>query len=75
MEMNVPFLGEIELDPHLGKACDSGKSFIQNFPDSRVSIAYKRICKGKVLFYNDSVIICFYCFPEALLETIPSIPA
>ncbi len=45
-EMGVPFLGEIELDPRLGQCCDSGKSFLQLFSESRVSNAYRKISKG-----------------------------
>lgn len=47
-EMNVTFLGEIELDPRLGESCDSGKSFIREMPDSRVCNAYKRIITSKL---------------------------
>lgn len=42
-EMGVAYLGGIELDPRLGQCCDSGKSFISEFPDSRVSKAYQQI--------------------------------
>ena len=47
-EMGVHFLGEIELDPRLGQCCDSGKSFLQHFSESRVSKAYRNICKGNL---------------------------
>lgn len=33
-EMNVPFLGSIPLDPRLARACDEGKNFLKEFPDS-----------------------------------------
>lgn len=46
-EMDVRFLGEIELDPRLGQCCDTGKSFLQHFPESRVSKAYRDICTGE----------------------------
>ncbi len=46
-EMGVAYLGGIELDPRLGQCCDSGKSFISEFPDSRVSKAYQQIVNGK----------------------------
>ena len=46
-EMEVRFLGEIELDPRLGQCCDMGKSFVQHFPESRVSKSYKKICAGE----------------------------
>jgi len=78
VEMNVPFLGDIELDPRLGKCCDSGKSFFQNFSESRVSIAYKRICKGKfyaIIFDCFLSIFLFYTFLEDLIELLASKPA
>lgn len=42
-EMDVRYLGAIELDPRLGQACDSGESFVDNFPDSRVAQSYQKI--------------------------------
>ena len=48
-DMGIRFLGGIELDPRLGQACDTGKSFISEFPDSRVSTAYRNIMKSKFL--------------------------
>lgn len=33
-EMNVPFLGSIPIDPRLARACDEGKNFVAEFPDS-----------------------------------------
>lgn len=48
-DMGVRFLGCIELDPQLGQACDSGRSFITEYPHSKVSIAYKEIMKSKLV--------------------------
>jgi Mrp family chromosome partitioning ATPase len=33
-EMGVPFLGRVPLDPRLARACDEGKSYFQECPDS-----------------------------------------
>ena len=49
-DMGVTFLGEIELDPRLGRSCDSGKSFAKEFPDSRVSKAYQKIITSKLMY-------------------------
>jgi Mrp family chromosome partitioning ATPase len=42
-EMNVEFLSNIPLDPLLAKACDSGHSYVLEYPDSIVSKAYYTI--------------------------------
>ncbi len=55
-EMGVAFLGDIELDPRLGQSCDSGKSFVNDMPDSRVSRAYKKIIGSR---YSDISSILF----------------
>lgn len=46
-DMGVTYLGDIQLDPRLGQSCDSGKSFIQDYPDSNVSESYKKIITSK----------------------------
>jgi len=33
-DMGVPFLGRIPLDPTIARACDEGKSYVADFPDS-----------------------------------------
>lgn len=33
-EMGVPFLGSVPLDPRLARACDEGKNFVREVPDS-----------------------------------------
>ncbi|CAN6629946.1 cytosolic Fe-S cluster assembly factor Nbp35p [Trichomonascus vanleenenianus] len=38
-EMNVPFLGKVPLDPRIGKACDYGESFFDEYPDSPAATA------------------------------------
>ena len=52
LDMNVPFLGKIPLDPLIGKCCDEGKSFIKEYPDSLAAIAYKSLIKGLTSFFN-----------------------
>ncbi|RUP51118.1 cytosolic Fe-S cluster assembly factor nubp1-A [Jimgerdemannia flammicorona] len=42
-EMGVPLLGKIPLDPRLGRACDEGVSFLDEYPDSPASKAYLEI--------------------------------
>lgn len=44
-EMDVPFLGKMPLDPKIGKACDEGKSFINEVPDSPAAAEAKAIVK------------------------------
>ncbi|KAJ3298158.1 Cytosolic Fe-S cluster assembly factor nubp1 [Borealophlyctis nickersoniae] len=42
-EMKVPFLGAIPLDPRIGKSCDYGESFLDQYPDSPAHAAYMRV--------------------------------
>lgn len=43
LEMAVPYLGKIPLDPRIAQACDQGKSFLEEVPDSPATIAYQAI--------------------------------
>ena len=52
-EMGVKFLGKLPLDPRIAKACDQGKSFLDEIPDSPATAAYLEVvdhivaaCKG-----------------------------
>ncbi|CAK7891300.1 cytosolic Fe-S cluster assembly factor Nbp35p [[Candida] anglica] len=38
-DLGIPFLGSVPLDPRIGKACDSGKSFFDNYSDSPAATA------------------------------------
>ncbi|CEP64767.1 Fe-S cluster-binding ATPase LALA0_S13e02542g [Lachancea lanzarotensis] len=38
-ELGVPFLGSVPLDPRVGRSCDEGKSFLDEYPESPASIA------------------------------------
>uniref|UniRef100_A0A8C5L912 Cytosolic Fe-S cluster assembly factor NUBP1 n=1 Tax=Jaculus jaculus TaxID=51337 RepID=A0A8C5L912_JACJA len=42
-DLNVPLLGKVPLDPHIGKSCDKGQSFFVEAPDSPATKAYKSI--------------------------------
>ena len=46
-DMKVAYLGSIELDPRLGQSCDMGKSFLDEFPESRVGRAYQQISESE----------------------------
>ncbi|KAF0467595.1 cytosolic Fe-S cluster assembly factor nubp1-B-like protein [Gigaspora margarita] len=39
-DLNVKYLGSIPLDPRIGKACDMGISFLDEYPDSPACKAY-----------------------------------
>lgn len=39
----IPYLGSIPLDPRIGKSCDSGISFLEEYPDSPATQAYVEI--------------------------------
>jgi len=43
IDMDVPFLGSIPLDPIVAQSCDQGKSFQETFPDSKATAAYQEI--------------------------------
>lgn len=45
-EMKVPFLGKLPLDPRIGKCCDEGTSFFEEFSDSLAAKAYQHIITG-----------------------------
>nr|CAB3264475.1 cytosolic Fe-S cluster assembly factor NUBP1 homolog [Phallusia mammillata] len=44
VEMGIPFLGSIPLDPLIGKCCDNGQSYLESSPDSPATKAYLNIC-------------------------------
>ncbi|HAX61940.1 MAG TPA: ATP-binding protein [Elusimicrobia bacterium] len=45
-ELNVPFLGRIPFDPRIVEASDSGKSFIELYPDSESAKTLDKICSS-----------------------------
>lgn len=42
-ELDIPFLGSVPLDPRIGKACDTGESFLDLYPDSPASTAILQV--------------------------------
>jgi len=42
-ESGVPFLGKVPLDPRIGRACDQGEDFLEEYPDSPASTAMLEI--------------------------------
>ncbi len=41
--MDIPFLGRIPIDPHLGESADTGEPFLEIYPNSSVADAHKFI--------------------------------
>ncbi|CAK8675972.1 unnamed protein product [Clavelina lepadiformis] len=54
-EMQVPYLGDIPLDPLVGKCGDNGKSLPHTFPTSPSAIAYKNITEKVQKFCLNNV--------------------
>ncbi|XP_025772465.1 cytosolic Fe-S cluster assembly factor NUBP1 [Puma concolor] len=42
-DLKIPLLGKVPLDPHIGKSCDKGQSFLIDAPDSPAALAYRGI--------------------------------
>nr|KAF6490444.1 nucleotide binding protein 1 [Molossus molossus] len=42
-DLKIPLLGKVPLDPHIGKSCDEGRSFLIDAPDSPATLAYRSI--------------------------------
>uniref|UniRef100_A0A673V7T8 Cytosolic Fe-S cluster assembly factor NUBP1 n=1 Tax=Suricata suricatta TaxID=37032 RepID=A0A673V7T8_SURSU len=42
-DLKIPLLGKVPLDPHIGKSCDKGQSFLIDAPDSPAAVAYRGI--------------------------------
>ncbi|EMG48169.1 NBP35 Cytosolic Fe-S cluster assembly factor NBP35 [Candida maltosa Xu316] len=38
-ELNIPFLGSVPLDPRIGKCCDAGQNFFEDYSDSPAATA------------------------------------
>lgn len=47
-ELDIPFLGKLPLDPRIAKACDQGKSFLDEIPDSPATAAYLNVVEKLV---------------------------
>lgn len=50
----ITFLGSIPLDPRIGKSCDHGVSFLEEYPDSPATQRYIEIVDSQCLFILSS---------------------
>jgi hypothetical protein len=46
MELGVPFLGSLPLDPRLARSCDEGTDFLTDVQDSPTTVAFNKLLKG-----------------------------
>lgn len=51
-EMKVPFLGSLPIDPNLTKACDEGRNFVDEYPDSVTVKALNAMVEEIANFFN-----------------------
>jgi hypothetical protein len=42
-EMGVPFLGRVPLDPRIARACDEGKFYLGEYPDSEATTSLRKV--------------------------------
>lgn len=54
-ELGLKLLGKVPLDPRIGKSCDTGRSFIDDFPNSPATQAYLDIVEGMVTLSSPNV--------------------
>ena len=47
MDLGVPFLGSLPLDPRLARSCDEGTNFLIDIPDSPIVLAFNKLLKGE----------------------------
>ncbi|CCF57204.1 hypothetical protein KAFR_0C02110 [Kazachstania africana CBS 2517] len=52
-ELGINFLGSVPLDPRIGKCCDSGQSFLDEYPDSPASLAVLNVVEALRDAVND----------------------
>lgn len=45
-ELDIPFLGSVPLDPRIGKCCETGESFLDEYPDSPASLAILEVIES-----------------------------
>lgn len=50
-ELNLRFLGSVPLDPRIGRCCDTGESFVDEFPESPASVAYMDVINRELLSF------------------------
>uniref|UniRef100_A0AAY5EWI9 AAA+ ATPase domain-containing protein n=1 Tax=Electrophorus electricus TaxID=8005 RepID=A0AAY5EWI9_ELEEL len=46
-DLSLPLLGQVPLDPRIGRNCDQGKSFLNEVPESPASMTYRTIIQSK----------------------------
>jgi MinD-like ATPase involved in chromosome partitioning or flagellar assembly len=46
LAMDVRFLGRIPFDPQMVECADAGKSYIEEYPDSKITEAYDKIVEN-----------------------------
>jgi len=42
-EMEVPYLGDIPLDPRIGYCCDKGMGFVERYPEAKAAKAMREV--------------------------------
>lgn len=50
-EWGIEVLGQVPLDPRIGKSGDYGQSFLEEYPESPASVAYRRIVQREYARY------------------------
>ena len=45
LEMNLPFLGRIPIDPQIVEACDGGLPYVESYKDSRIAECFSEIVR------------------------------
>lgn len=64
LDLDVPFLGSLPLDPKIARCCDEGKDFLTDLPDSPAVLALKDIIKSKFFLWyyklRDRMLIAIY---------------
>lgn len=59
LEMGIEVLGKVPLDPRIGKSCDYGVSFLEEYPESPASVAYLNIVDRASLSSFPVIVVCF----------------
>ncbi len=52
MDMEVPFLGSVPIDPRVAKSCDLGEDVFEEYPDSPAVQAYHSIISKISSFFS-----------------------
>ncbi|KAI9518376.1 Cytosolic Fe-S cluster assembly factor nubp1 [Dissostichus eleginoides] len=46
LDLDLPLLGKVPLDPRIARSCDEGKSFLNEVPDSPAAKVYLNIVQS-----------------------------